>query len=239
MADAIGPELTGIRLSPFSSFNEATDPETLDLNLYLVDKLSEMGLVYLHAVEPRCVLQPFQKGAASILPQMLKPWTLKLHLVYKLSEMGLVCVHSVDPRCAQRVAHAEHDCARSPQTVVREGLDVGWAGQAGSEGCRMVHRISGASDAVGPVTDSLEPLRKAFKVGTAHATLYIAGTQCHEPEVGGGCHASAGPRYHGGFSACSLPLQRALPSRAAVCGGACWRCRECSWRQEATAGRRA
>ena len=61
MADAIGPELTGIRLSPFSSFNEATDPETLDLNLYLVDKLSEMGLVYVHAVEPRCVLQPFQR----------------------------------------------------------------------------------------------------------------------------------------------------------------------------------
>ena len=56
MADAIGPELTGIRLSPFSSFNEATDPETLDLNLYLVDKFSEMGLVYVHAVEPRCVL---------------------------------------------------------------------------------------------------------------------------------------------------------------------------------------
>ena len=56
MADAIGPEVTGIRLSPFSSFNEATDPETLDLNLYLMDKFSEMGLVYVHAVEPRCVL---------------------------------------------------------------------------------------------------------------------------------------------------------------------------------------
>ena len=53
MAEAIGPELTGIRLSPFSVFQEATDPETLDLNLYLVDKLSEMGLAYVHAVEPR------------------------------------------------------------------------------------------------------------------------------------------------------------------------------------------
>ena len=53
VAEAIGPELTGIRLSPFSVFQEATDPETLDLNLYLVDKLSEMGLAYVHAVEPR------------------------------------------------------------------------------------------------------------------------------------------------------------------------------------------
>ena len=51
MADAVGPELTGIRLSPFSSFLEATDPESLDLNLQLVDKLSEMGIVYVHAVE--------------------------------------------------------------------------------------------------------------------------------------------------------------------------------------------
>ena len=54
MADAVGPELTGIRLSPFSSFLEATDPESLDLNLQLVDKLSEMGIVYVHAVEARC-----------------------------------------------------------------------------------------------------------------------------------------------------------------------------------------
>ena len=53
MADAVGPELTGIRLSPYSDFQEATDPETLDLNLYLVDKLSEMGLLYVHAVEAR------------------------------------------------------------------------------------------------------------------------------------------------------------------------------------------
>ena len=53
VADAVGPELTGIRLSPYSDFQEATDPETLDLNLYLVDKLSEMGLLYVHAVESR------------------------------------------------------------------------------------------------------------------------------------------------------------------------------------------
>ncbi|KAK9908090.1 hypothetical protein WJX75_002626 [Coccomyxa subellipsoidea] len=53
VADAVGPELTGIRLSPYSEFQEATDPETLDLNLYLVDKLSEMGLLYVHAVEAR------------------------------------------------------------------------------------------------------------------------------------------------------------------------------------------
>jgi hypothetical protein len=53
VADAVGPELTGIRLSPFSTFQECTDPETLDLNLYLVDKLAELGLLYVHAVEPR------------------------------------------------------------------------------------------------------------------------------------------------------------------------------------------
>ena len=54
MADAVGPELTGIRLSPFSSFLEASDPKSLDLNLHLLDKLSEMGILYVHAVEARC-----------------------------------------------------------------------------------------------------------------------------------------------------------------------------------------
>ena len=39
VADATGPELVGFRLSPFSKFLDATDPETLDLNLYLVDKV--------------------------------------------------------------------------------------------------------------------------------------------------------------------------------------------------------
>ena len=54
VADAVGPEVTGIRLSPFSSFLEATDPESLDLNMHLIDKLSEMGILYVHAVEARC-----------------------------------------------------------------------------------------------------------------------------------------------------------------------------------------
>ena len=53
VADAVGPGRTGIRLSPFSNFLDATDPDTLDLNLYLVEKLSDMGLLYLHCVEPR------------------------------------------------------------------------------------------------------------------------------------------------------------------------------------------
>lgn len=53
VADAVGPGKTGIRLSPFSNFLDATDPDTLDLNLYLMDKLSGMGLLYVHAVEPR------------------------------------------------------------------------------------------------------------------------------------------------------------------------------------------
>ena len=67
VADAIGPELTGIRLSPFSSFLEATDPESLDLNLHLVDKLSEMGIVYVHAVEARCAATPpSQTGCAHL-----------------------------------------------------------------------------------------------------------------------------------------------------------------------------
>ena len=67
MADAVGPELTGIRLSTFSSFLEATDPESLDLNLHLVDKLSEMGIVYVHAVEARCAATPpSQTGCARL-----------------------------------------------------------------------------------------------------------------------------------------------------------------------------
>ena len=54
---------------------------------------------------------------------------------------------------------------------------MAWAGHTGSEKSCMVRRISGASDALGPVTDSLEPLRKAFKVSSAHAAPCAAGLQ--------------------------------------------------------------
>ena len=80
------------------------------------------------------------------------------------------------------------DC---PRQKSGRGLKLARADDTSSERCCMVCRISGASDIVGPVTDSLEPLRKAFKVGTAHATLYGDGSQCHEPELGGRCHVSA------------------------------------------------
>jgi len=77
VADAVGPELTGIRLSPFSEFLDATDPETLDLNLYLVDKLSEMGLLYVHAVEARISGGTDKEGSVESLEPLRKAFKVR------------------------------------------------------------------------------------------------------------------------------------------------------------------
>jgi len=52
VADAIGPERTGIRLSPGASFNDIEDdPDLLRTYLPLVEKLGSLGLAYLHVIE--------------------------------------------------------------------------------------------------------------------------------------------------------------------------------------------
>ena len=53
MADAIGPERTGIRLSPYTTFLDAVDEDPVALGSYMAEQLNPLGLAYLHMVEPR------------------------------------------------------------------------------------------------------------------------------------------------------------------------------------------
>jgi len=51
VADEIGKEKTGVRLSPFISFKDMNDPEILDTIMLASQKMEEIGLVYLHLCE--------------------------------------------------------------------------------------------------------------------------------------------------------------------------------------------
>lgn len=52
VADAIGADRTGIRLSPWSTFNDmAHDPETDEAYSYLAAELQKIGIVYVHLVD--------------------------------------------------------------------------------------------------------------------------------------------------------------------------------------------
>ncbi len=49
VADTIGKEKTGIRVSPYGLFNDLEEYDTLDETyLYLTEQLSDLGIVYLH-----------------------------------------------------------------------------------------------------------------------------------------------------------------------------------------------
>lgn len=51
VADQIGPERTGIRLSPVTPANDAFDSNPQALFDYIVDRLSALKLVYIHVIE--------------------------------------------------------------------------------------------------------------------------------------------------------------------------------------------
>ena len=51
VADAIGPQKVGIRISPGSSFNGITETETEETYAALLDGLNPLGLMYLHILE--------------------------------------------------------------------------------------------------------------------------------------------------------------------------------------------
>ena len=78
MVDAVGPQRTGVRLSPFSTFLDATDPEALDLNLYIVDKLNDMGVLYVHGVEPRVNEGPGVKPPEDSLEPLRKAFKVTI-----------------------------------------------------------------------------------------------------------------------------------------------------------------
>uniref|UniRef100_A0A0D6QY31 NADH:flavin oxidoreductase/NADH oxidase N-terminal domain-containing protein n=1 Tax=Araucaria cunninghamii TaxID=56994 RepID=A0A0D6QY31_ARACU len=55
VADAIGPDRVGIRLSPFAAFLEAYDSNPEALGIYMAEALNKYNILYAHCVEPRMV----------------------------------------------------------------------------------------------------------------------------------------------------------------------------------------
>ena len=51
VADAVGRERTGIRLSPYTTFLDAVDEDPVALGSYLAEQLNPLGLAYLHMVK--------------------------------------------------------------------------------------------------------------------------------------------------------------------------------------------
>ena len=53
VANEIGADKVGIRLSPFANYMEAADSNPKALGLYMVEALNKYGILYCHMVEPR------------------------------------------------------------------------------------------------------------------------------------------------------------------------------------------
>lgn len=53
VVEAVGAGVVGIRLSPFTHFMEAVSPYPYSQYAYLLEKLNELNLLYVHFVEPR------------------------------------------------------------------------------------------------------------------------------------------------------------------------------------------
>ena len=49
--DEIGPQRTGVRLSPFISFKDMDDPEIFDTIMIAANQLNELGVTYIHLCE--------------------------------------------------------------------------------------------------------------------------------------------------------------------------------------------
>jgi N-ethylmaleimide reductase len=53
VAEVWGPQRVGIRLSPFGVANDSGEADPMPLYSHLIGELDEMGLAYLHLIEPR------------------------------------------------------------------------------------------------------------------------------------------------------------------------------------------
>lgn len=68
VAGAIGKERTGIRLAPTNRYNDMVDSDPVASFGYGAAKLSELGLVYVHAVEPLAGHMMHDPEAPAVLP---------------------------------------------------------------------------------------------------------------------------------------------------------------------------
>lgn len=55
VADEIGPDRVGIRMSPFANYLESGDSNPEALGLYMANALNRFNILYLHVIEPRMI----------------------------------------------------------------------------------------------------------------------------------------------------------------------------------------
>lgn len=60
VADKIGADRVGVRLSPFADYNDCEDSDPHALGIHMAQSLNQLGILYCHMIEPRMVTQ-FQK----------------------------------------------------------------------------------------------------------------------------------------------------------------------------------
>jgi N-ethylmaleimide reductase len=96
VADAIGKERVGIRLSPYGTFNDMPIYAGIeDDYAYLAEQLSGLGLVYLHVVD-------HSASGAPAFPPTLKP------MLRRLFRQSLILVGDYDAERAERDLAAGH-----------------------------------------------------------------------------------------------------------------------------------
>ncbi|XP_058725443.1 putative 12-oxophytodienoate reductase 11 [Vicia villosa] len=57
VADEIGADKVGVRLSPFADYNDCEDTDPQRLGIYMAQSLNQLGVLYCHMIEPRMVTQ--------------------------------------------------------------------------------------------------------------------------------------------------------------------------------------
>ncbi|CAJ2664580.1 unnamed protein product [Trifolium pratense] len=55
IADEIGADKVGVRLSPFADYNDCEDSNPQVLGIYMAESLNQLGILYCHMIEPRMV----------------------------------------------------------------------------------------------------------------------------------------------------------------------------------------
>ncbi|KAK8938885.1 putative 12-oxophytodienoate reductase 4 [Platanthera zijinensis] len=75
IADEIGAERVGIRLSPFADHMDCWDSNPMQLGLYLMQELNKYGILYCHMVEPRMSIADERRNIPHRLLPMRKAFT--------------------------------------------------------------------------------------------------------------------------------------------------------------------
>ncbi|KAK4278476.1 hypothetical protein QN277_016317 [Acacia crassicarpa] len=55
VAEEIGPHRVGVRLSPFTEYNDCIDSDPQALGIYMAKSLNQCGVLYCHVIEPRMI----------------------------------------------------------------------------------------------------------------------------------------------------------------------------------------